>query len=304
MRDRLVVDTYRGLALSLSMFACGGCSEGELQFGDESRQMQTERSSAARTREEYQRMRFERLLATKRDECGARNIGSPPEALGLDPFYEKYTDACGIPVVSSGNVRDAALLAARDVVIAMTSHRPELRKALADYDVRVAIVGVSEKRTEIPEHASPEVEAGRKRLSRARGATKEIPVATVGEENVLCFASDRFIQQNMLVHELAHSIENIAMRTLEPEFLSRLRTSYEGAVAAGRWKDTYAGESFGEYWAVGAQSWFDVNYGIDAPDGTYGPIDTKRELEGYDPQLAKLLSEVFSDEPEPVRCPS
>jgi len=28
-------------------------------------------------------------------------IGSPPASLNLDPFYSKYTDALGLPVVSS-----------------------------------------------------------------------------------------------------------------------------------------------------------------------------------------------------------
>ena len=34
---------------------------------------------------------------------------SPPAELGLDPFYEKYCDANGIPVVSSGLVDNSAL---------------------------------------------------------------------------------------------------------------------------------------------------------------------------------------------------
>ena len=39
----------------------------------------------------------------------------PPGAvrdLGLDPFYKKYTSAGGLPVISSGNVSDFALLEA------------------------------------------------------------------------------------------------------------------------------------------------------------------------------------------------
>src|SRR5437667_11370637 len=40
----------------------------------------------------------------------------PPAALNLDPFYRKYVDARGIPVVSPDKVRDDALLLARDIV--------------------------------------------------------------------------------------------------------------------------------------------------------------------------------------------
>src|SRR5262245_31456441 len=35
-------------------------------------------------------------------------IVAPPVALGLDPFYKKYVDAGGIPVVASEKVRDEA----------------------------------------------------------------------------------------------------------------------------------------------------------------------------------------------------
>ena len=43
-------------------------------------------------------------------------IGSPPVVLSLDTFYKKYTDAFGIPIVSSEKVPDDALLIARDIV--------------------------------------------------------------------------------------------------------------------------------------------------------------------------------------------
>ena len=58
------------------------------------------------------------------------NIGPVPESLGVSPFYKKYTDAFGIPVVASEKVPDAALLVARDIVNTMLSARPDLRKAL------------------------------------------------------------------------------------------------------------------------------------------------------------------------------
>src|SRR5687768_509555 len=55
---------------------------------------------------------------------------APPAELGLDPFYKKYVDAQGIPVVSSEKTPDAALLMARDIVQFMLSERPDLRHEL------------------------------------------------------------------------------------------------------------------------------------------------------------------------------
>src|SRR5215813_14935571 len=67
-------------------------------------------------------------------------ISSPPAALGLDPFYKKYSDALGIPIVSSEKVPDAALLVARDITIHMLSKRPDLREALIAKKMRVGVM--------------------------------------------------------------------------------------------------------------------------------------------------------------------
>ena len=37
-------------------------------------------------------------------------ISAPPAELGLDKFYKKYTDASGIPIVSSWRVPDEAIV--------------------------------------------------------------------------------------------------------------------------------------------------------------------------------------------------
>src|SRR5688572_28972090 len=50
-------------------------------------------------------------------------VQPPPAELQLDPFYKKYVDAQGIPVVSSDKVPDAALLMVRDMVQFMLSER-------------------------------------------------------------------------------------------------------------------------------------------------------------------------------------
>ena len=50
------------------------------------------------------------------------------EALDLSPFYKKYTDADGFPVLSSDKVSDAALLEAADVVHHMLDGRDDVRR--------------------------------------------------------------------------------------------------------------------------------------------------------------------------------
>src|SRR6185295_15706186 len=57
-------------------------------------------------------------------------VVAPPSELGLDPYYKKYVNADGIPVVSSELVRDDALLLARDIVNYMLSKRADIRAVM------------------------------------------------------------------------------------------------------------------------------------------------------------------------------
>ncbi|WP_245431825.1 hypothetical protein [Rhizobium sophoriradicis] len=57
-------------------------------------------------------------------------VRSPPTSLNLDPFYAKYADAAGIPIISSNKVPDTALLISRDIVLYMLSERRDVRDAL------------------------------------------------------------------------------------------------------------------------------------------------------------------------------
>src|SRR5439155_22737185 len=80
------------------------------------------------------------------------NVARAPAALGFDPFYRKYVDALGIPILSSEKVPDAALLVARDIVIHMLSKRSDLREEMLRKNMRVGVMAQSESTTDIPEH--------------------------------------------------------------------------------------------------------------------------------------------------------
>ena len=71
-------------------------------------------------------------------------VTAPPAPLELDPFYKKYVDAHGVPVVTSERVPDAALLAARDIVQFMVANRPDLRKELIRKKWKLAIMAETE----------------------------------------------------------------------------------------------------------------------------------------------------------------
>src|SRR5258706_12695676 len=61
-------------------------------------------------------------------------IGEVPDALKtslkLSPFYKKYVDANGFPVLGSGRVQDAAMLEAARIVNKMLDGRDDIRSAI------------------------------------------------------------------------------------------------------------------------------------------------------------------------------
>ena len=78
-------------------------------------------------------------------------ISAPPATLGLDPFYKKYADAYGIPVVSSEKVPDAALLMARDIINYMLLKRPDVRAVMIQKKSRLLVMARVEGEMDLPE---------------------------------------------------------------------------------------------------------------------------------------------------------
>ncbi|MEZ6117446.1 MAG: hypothetical protein R3C28_12840 [Pirellulaceae bacterium] len=57
------------------------------------------------------------------------SVTSPPAEMNLDPFYQKYVDASGYPVVSSAAVNDYALKEAASFLIDMLlAQRPDVQQ--------------------------------------------------------------------------------------------------------------------------------------------------------------------------------
>jgi hypothetical protein len=228
----------------------------------------------------------------------------PPASLGLDPFYVKYLDADGIPVLSSPAVDDRAVTSACQIVLHMVRMREDVRQALIAQDQRVAIIGVDEVTTDIPEYRNlyqmyPGQDWDR---HRGDGATLVIPVSSVGEENVLCLADDIFAGQKLTVWTFA-TAALLGVEAADRTFESRLGAAYAAAMSAGLWNNTYASQNPIEYYAEGVQSWFDANADVAQPDGTNGPINTRGELKAYDPALATLIAETMPDDAWRPTCP-
>jgi hypothetical protein len=247
-------------------------------------------------------------------------ISAPPQSLGVDPFYKKYTDALGIAILSSEKVPDAALLVARDIVIHMLAKRPDLRQEMAKKKMRVGVMAQSEMTTDIPEHKNrkkparddPRLTPGEKanydrpggigsmtdkeywdRRARGLGGNP----TTCAEENLLGYPGTRYYGENIFVHEFSHAIMGVAIRTADPKLFEEIQTAYKEAMSKGLWKGHYASTNANEYWAEGTQTWFWSNY--EYMDGEKR-VQTPEDLQSYDPKLYELLSRVYEDHRIPM----
>ncbi len=224
-------------------------------------------------------------------------VAPPPAELaawGLSPRYTKHVAVHGFPILGAADVSDAALREAAYLIEQMIGHRPEVLREMAARHVRFVVMAPSELTTDVPEHSDLEPKDYWDRRARGLGATTARPAVTCGEENLLDLDGDPYATENILVHEFAHAIHQMGVAYLDPSFEQRLREAYDAARAAGRWANTYAMDNVYEYWAEGAQSWFDTNR---INDNQHGPIATRAQLVAYDPPLAALLQEVFGDRP-------
>lgn len=230
----------------------------------------------------------------------------PPGWFRLDPFYQKYLDASGIPIVSSAAVHDRALYQARSLMHEVLANRPDLIEVLASTPMRVAIMAEGEVITDIPEYTglyliSPGRDWDTVLQGGGLGPSRAIPVLVVAEENLICLQSDRIPHADVFIHEVAHAVLTMAIefKLKDSEFRSRVESAYASAIVAGLWQHTYAATNPDEYWAEGTLAWFNLN---SPPDPIHNNVNTRAELIEYDPALAELVEEVYGDASAPSSC--
>ena len=239
-------------------------------------------------------------------------ITNPPDSLKLDPFYKKYIDAFGIPVVSSEKVPDNALAVARDIVNFMLVKRPDIRQELQKRGARILIMAETEMETDLPERSDwkkPAIDDVRltpgerenynkpggiggqtdkeywNKRARGMGGT----VTSCAEENLLGYPDTRYYGENILVHEFSHNMMG-ALRKTDPKLYAEIGKAYTAAKEKGLYKGQYAINTVAEYWAEGSQWWFWSNYGFyDGEKYIVSPIDLKE----YDPALYNILAKVY-----------
>nr|XP_006819343.1 PREDICTED: uncharacterized protein LOC102810139 [Saccoglossus kowalevskii] len=227
---------------------------------------------------------------TTRCESITRVPSDVQRSMGLSSFYQKYTHAYNIPILSSSRVPDAALTRACYVVKFLMADRRDLRQQMYDKYGRVGIMSQNEVTQSIPEHSH--LPAYYNQRARGLGGTLHIPISTGAEENVLCYQGDPYSAEDIFLHEFSHGIHKIAAVSADSTFQGRLQRAYNNARSRGLWANTYAMNTVDEYFAEGVQSYFDQNPSYATP-GIHNDINTRDELRVYDPTLYSLIAETF-----------
>ena len=126
-----------------------------------------------------------------------------------------------------------------------------------------------------------------------------------GDSQKRCLnVSDKYHAEDITIHEFAHAIHLIGILPVDTNINMRLQKSLDDALKKGKWKNTYAGSDLYEYWAEGVQSWFNVNTDVAVADGTHSPINLRKELKEYDPQLYAIIKDYFPEVTEEISCHS
>ena len=255
-------------------------------------------------------MRTASILAPFLLAACASPVGQPPR--GIDPFYSKYVDAGGIPVIASARAEDDALVDARAMVADMLAYRPDLASWLVESGYRVAVMAEDEAITDLPENAhwtkpaedDPRLtRCERKHYAERIGALSDreywnLRVRGIGgvhtvaaDEDVLGLRTSRYWGETILVHEFAHNVL-YAIEAVDPVLYAEVEAAYAAALAEGLWKDEYASTTVHEYWAEGTQFWFDSNR-LAVFDGRR--ILNHDDLIAYDPRLAATLRQAYGE---------
>jgi hypothetical protein len=248
-------------------------------------------------------------------------VVAPPAELALDPFYKKYVDADGIPVVSSENVADDALWLARDIVNYMLQKRADVRKVMVDRKSRLLVMAISEGETDLPERRDwtrPAITD--RRLTARERETYNAPtgianmtdkqywdnrargmggnVTSCAEENLLGIPGTRYYGEHITVHEFSHNVMG-ALRVADSELYAQIQPAYEAAKAKGLYKswprgnEQYAINTVAEYFAEGTQWWFWSNFEF-YDFTTKARVQSPDDLKAYDPTLFGILEKIYA----------
>ncbi len=195
----------------------------------------------------------------------------PPPSLGVNLFfYQKYANVGGIGVLAPSEISDSQMVQGREIVTGMLTDRPDLLATLVAHETLIFID-----------------------IYRSRGIAYQFES---GWEAYIP-ATDPIPHCGTFIHELGHLIHYALGEQAGGEaFNARLRSAYQAAKAAGRWRGMYAMTNVREYWAEMVRIWL-----WEALPPSLAPYYS--DLADYDSEAAALVEEVLDEDATvPASC--
>ena len=219
----------------------------------------------------------------------ASQIGGPPPHLSADPYYQKYLNAGGVPILAPESVSDEELLRTQAITLGMVADRPDLLDVLASQNTRILLYDKEKGGlTQLPEFADySDSDVSGVFGETSYGGAVAAPAMTTYHCN------------EILIHEIAHALDH-AIRTQdwnanrEPGFKQARNQTYLGAMKAGLWAGRYESTLSHEYWAEMVVHWlrpdvFRTQFGL-------------RNLSEYDSNAARLIEQYLGNPTLPDFC--
>ncbi len=215
--------------------------------------------------------------------------GGPPPHLNADPYYQKYLNASGIPILAPESVPDEELRRTQATLLGMVADRPALLDVLASQNTRILLYdrekGGLAQLPEFVDYSDSNVSGLFGETSY--GAAVAAPAMTTYHCN------------ETLIHEIAHALDH-AIRTQdwnanrEPGFKQARNQTYLGAMKAGLWAGSYESTLSHEYWAEMVVHWlrpdvFRTQFGLE-------------NLSEYDSNAARLIEHYLGNPTLPDFC--
>lgn len=228
-----------------------------------------------------------------------------PEGKNIPSFYQKYIETEGLYVTSSGKVSDEALLKACDIISLMLAKRPDVKAHMVKKGCHVMVIGKDEETCDLPEFAhicncEDSIKYWNWRARGFGGAPEDEFSSSCGEENLLALSQDKYVGENILIHEFAHLIHTVGIVGVEPDFNERLEALRQNAIRKGLWEKTYAVSNKEEYFAECVQSFFNCNRYAEPANGVHNWVNRRTKLKTYDPDMYRLLLEYFYEIEIPI----
>ena len=232
-------------------------------------------------------------------------VTSIPEGKNIPSFYQKYIETEGLYVTSSGKVSDEALLKACDIISLMLAKRPDVKAHMVKKGCHVMVIGKDEETCDLPEFAhicncEDSIKYWNWRARGFGGAPEDEFSSSCGEENLLALPQDKYVGENILIHEFAHLVHTVGIVGVEPDFNERLEALRQNAIRKGLWEKTYAVSNKEEYFAECVQSFFNCNRYAEPANGVHNWVNRRTKLKAYDPDMYRLLQEYFYEIEIPI----